>query len=171
MPRRLKRKGQKETPGIETFMRDGNPTWFEIEGEPDPAKREARQHACRLARDELLRVYREWKRGTLPPLDFRVRFFCEQWIAENDGRLPSPLNTGRPADEHHRLLIAVHVKEAIEARGGKRGSVEAALREVAERHRLSYDQVRDIHYDRDPEWRHVVAVELVRRKLEVESDR
>jgi hypothetical protein len=58
----------------------------------------------------------------------------------------------------------VHVEEAIEASGGKRGSVKAALREVAKRDGVSYDHVRDIHYDPDAEWRRIVAVELDRRK-------
>jgi hypothetical protein len=60
----------------------------------------------------------------------------------------------------------MHVEEAIEVHGGKRGSVEVALLEVAKRDGVSYDHVRDIHYDRDPEWRRIVAVELDRRKVD-----
>jgi hypothetical protein len=163
MPRHWNRKGQKYIPEVDILLRDANPTRSEIEDEPDPTKREARQRECERARDELMRMYRDWQRGT-SPIDFRVRLFCENWIAKNGGRLPQPLNTGRPPNEHHRLLIAVHVEEAIEAHGGKRGSVESALREVAERDRVSYDHVRDVYYDRDPEWRNIVAVELACRK-------
>jgi hypothetical protein len=60
----------------------------------------------------------------------------------------------------------VHVQEAIEARGRKRGSVEEALREVAERDGVSYDHVKDIYNDPDPDWRYTVAVELSRRRYE-----
>jgi len=167
MPRRWKRKSQKYLPEIEILLRDAIPTWFEIEGEFDSKKREMRGRESEIAKDELVRIYRDArKRGVLNKLDFRLRLFCERLMAQDDDRLPPPLNTGRPSDEHRRLLIALHVKEAIEARGSRRGSVEAAVREVAARDGLSYDQVRDIYYDRDPEWRHVVAVEFARRKAE-----
>jgi hypothetical protein len=165
MPRRWKRKGQKYIPEIAILLRNAMPTCLEIKGEPDPTKREACRHECEIARDELLRMYRARERGDLPTLDFQVRNCCEQWIAQNGGRIPPPLNTGRPPDKHRRLLIAVHVKEAIGASGGKWGSVEAALQKVAGRERLSYDQVRDIHYDPDPEWRRAVAIELSWRKV------
>jgi hypothetical protein len=166
MPRHWHRKSQKYVPEIEILLRNANPTRSEIEGELDRKKREARQRERDIARDELMRMYRDWNSGTSSILDFRVRLFCERLIAENEGRIPPPLNTGRPPDKHRRLLIAVHVKEAIEASGGKRGSVKAALSEVARRDGVSYDQVRDIHYDPDPDWRGIVAVELSRRKAE-----
>jgi hypothetical protein len=56
------------------------------------------------------------------------------------------------------------VQEAIDARGKKRGSVEEALNEVAERARVSYDRLREIYYDSD---RLAVEVELDRRKYDV----
>ena len=165
MPRRWNRKGQKYIPEIEILLRNASPTWLEIEGELDPIKRRVHERERDIARDELMRMYRDWLRG-VSPIDFRVRVSCERWIAKNGSHLPRPLNTGRPPDKHRRLLIAVHVKEAIEASGGKRGSVEAALLEVARREGVSYDYVRDIHYDRDPECRRIVAVELARRQAE-----
>jgi hypothetical protein len=170
MPRRWKRKGQKYFPEIDILLRDAVPTWTEIEGEPDGLKRRKRRRECDGARDDLVRLYRDaQKRGTLHNLDIRIRHSCEQLADQNGGQLPRALNTGRPADEHRRLLIAVHVRESIEARGGKRGSVIAALDEVAKRHALSFDQVRDIYYDPNPEWRRTVEVELNRRTLEAEA--
>src|SRR5262249_18828983 len=144
---------------------DANPTWSEIEGEPDLEKREARKRECKIAIDELVKIYREHeKRGTLHTLDIRVRLICGQLKTRNAGQFPPPLNTGKPPDLHHRLLFAVHVREEIEALGGKHGAVKAALEAVAKRENVSFEHLRDIHYDRDREWRNIVAAELGRRK-------
>jgi hypothetical protein len=122
-----------------------------------------------FATDKLLKLCRDAeKQGTVDQLDPAVRIFCDTQKARNAGRLPKSKG-GRPTDEHHRLLIAVHVQEAIEARSGRRGSVEEALREVAERDGVSYDHVRDIYYDPDPEWRDTVAKELARLRYEAEG--
>jgi hypothetical protein len=89
-------------------------------------------------------------------------------MERNHGRLPDPKG-GRPTDEHRRLLIAAHVREAIASHSGKWGSVELALKQVAKDDGVSYEYVREIHYDRDPEWRRVVDVELAWRKFLAEG--
>jgi hypothetical protein len=119
MPRRWKRKRPKIISPIDILLRNANPLRSEIEDEPDPRKREERQRECDIARDELMRMYRNWLRGA-SHIDFQVRVFCEQQIVKNGGHMPPPLNTGRPPDKDRRLLIAVHVQEAIKASGGKR---------------------------------------------------
>jgi hypothetical protein len=108
------------------------------------------------------------KRGSRP--DQRIRNFNEAVKASNGGCLPKPKG-GRPLGhrDHDRFLLAIKVqeaKEAIETRGKKRGSVEGALNEVAEREGVGYDRLREIHYDLDPEWRRDVKIELARRKWE-----
>jgi hypothetical protein len=108
------------------------------------------------------------KRGSRP--DQRIRNFIEAVKASNGGCLPKPKG-GRPLGhrDHDRFLLAIKVqeaKEAIEARGKKRGSVEGALKEVAEREEVDYDRLREIHYDPDPEWKRAIKAELARRKWE-----
>jgi hypothetical protein len=148
------------------LLRDAQPTFNEIEGEPDVRKRRERERARDFAIGKLLKMHRDAeKQGSLNQLDLQVRMFCDAHKARNAGVLPKSKG-GRPLDEHRRLSIAVHVHEAIEARGRKRGSVEEALREVAERDCVSYDHVRDIYHDPDPEWQSTVAAELSRRRYE-----
>jgi hypothetical protein len=156
-------------PDISVLLRDGQPLHKEIEGEPNPRKRRERERARDFAHDCLFKMYRyAERRGKLEDLDIRVRFFCEESRERNAGILPRPTG-GRPTLEHRRLSLAVHVIEEIEALGRKRGSIELALKTVAKRDNVSYDHVRDIHYDPDPGWRRVVAAELARRKFENES--
>ena len=153
-------------PEISVLLRHAQPLHKEIEGETDSRARRERERARDFARDCLFKMYRyAEKRGKLGDLDIRVRFFCEQLRLHNDGILPRAKG-GRPVSDHRRLLIAVHVHQEIEALGRKKGSVEKALKHVAEDDGVSYEYVREIHYDRDPEWRRIVAVELARRKFE-----
>jgi hypothetical protein len=168
VPRR--RKGLEHyCPSIPVLLRDARPTKAEITDEPDPSKRRDTQRAYELAVDQLTKMYRSARKsGKLDRLDPRVRNFCELLKDRNQGRLPKPKG-GRPTAEHRRLSMAIEVKTAIGARGKKRGSVEQALREVSERFGVSYDHLRDIHYDRDPEWRSTVKAELSRRKFEAEG--
>jgi len=104
------------------------------------------------------------ERRSLHRLDPRVRNFCEDLKASNSGHLPKPKG-GRPFGDrdNKRFWLAIKVHEAIEARGKKRGSVEEALNEVAERERVSYDRLREIYYDSDPQ---AVKIELDRRKYD-----
>lgn len=153
---------------IPVLLRDAQPTWHEIDGEPNPRKR---RHARDSARATLMRMGRDAeKRGALAQLDIRIRNFLEREKVRNRRghrkRLPKPKG-GRPLGNRVvRLLLAVEVHEAIEAHGKKRGSVGSALSEVAGRRGVSSNYLREIHYDRDPEWRRDVKAELARRKYE-----
>jgi hypothetical protein len=87
--------------------------------------------------------------------------------AHYNGDIPRG-RAGAPTKDHEQLLIKVHVLETIAALGDLRGKVEQALHEVANRHGVIYDHVRDIHYGRgpkwrDPKWRQAVEVEMARR--------
>jgi hypothetical protein len=148
---------------LSTELRDAQPTWHEIDGERDPRKRHERIARARSAREVLMRMGRDAeKRGSLHRLDPRVRNFIEGEKARNGGCLPEPKG-GKPLGHRNnkRFLLAIKVHEAIKARGKKRGSVEGALNEVAERERVSYDRLREIYYDSDPR---DVEIELSRRK-------
>jgi hypothetical protein len=161
-----RRKGTKYTRELPVLLRDAQPTWREIDGEPNAHRRRERIRSRDTAIDALTKMYRDaQKRGATARLDVRVRNFCEGLKSRNRGRLPKSKG-GRPTGEHRRLLLAIKVHEAIEARGNRRGSVESALSEVASRLGVSYDHLRDIHYDRDPKWRRAVKAELARRKYE-----
>jgi hypothetical protein len=147
------------------LLRDAEPLYSEIEGEPDDAKRRECERRRDFARGELFKIYRDAeKRGAVQALPIEVQMFCEQEKARNGGILPKSRG-GRPTKEHERLLVAVHVLEAIAALGKQRGRVEIALRETADRFGLTYDHVRDIHYDRDPKWQRIVSVEMAWRQL------
>jgi hypothetical protein len=160
VPRR--RKGIDYCPPIPVLLRDANPTRAEISGDPEACERRD------LARGRLAKMYREAeKRRGIDRLDFDVRMFCEQ-LKREQGCLPK-LKGGRPTAEHRRLLTRVRVEEAIKRRGEKRGSVKAAIEEVAERYGVSYDHVSDIYKDRDPDFR-AVAVELDLRRRKIHGE-
>jgi hypothetical protein len=154
------RKGTKYVSEIAILLRDAEPTLAEIEGQPTQRKRRENERSRALAIDELVMMYREAaKLGILDRLDPRVRNFCERLKGKEGkfGRLPRPKG-GRPRDPHRRLLIEITVLEAIEAEGGKRGSVERAMRQAAKQFNVHYRRVREIHYDRDPDWKREVRV-------------
>jgi len=154
---------------LATVLRDAQPTRHEIDGEPNLRKRRERIALAKSAREVLMRIHRDAeKRASLHRLDPRVRNFVEGVKARNGGCLPKPKG-GKPLGhrDHDRFLLAIKVQEAIEARGKKRGSVEGALNEVAEREGVDYDRLREIHYDRDPDWKRAVKIELDRRERDV----
>jgi hypothetical protein len=166
---KLRKQIERYIPEISTLLRDAEPTWAEIEGEQDPRKRRDRERARDVANDELLSMYRDAeKRDALDQLDYRVRVHCEQLRERNGGKLPTRKG-GRPFNEHQRLLIAVAVREAISAQTSKRKNVARAIRDVFERYRarfnISIETIRDLHYDRDPEWQRTVAAEMAFRAL------
>ena len=168
MPRR---RDPLKTRAIPVLLRDAQPTWREIDGEPNERKQQERRHARDAATDTLMRMHRDAEeRDALARLDPRIRNFVADLKTRNRmlhrKRLPKPKG-GRPfGDRERRLRLAIEIREKIEALGIKRGSVEAALLEVADRLGVSYDYLREIHYDRDPEWRRAVKAELGRRKYE-----
>jgi hypothetical protein len=170
LPRQWLRKGVPHIPQLPVLFRDAQPTYADIEGEPDAYKRAERERARDRAIDELVKRYRAAEKGgKLNELDPGIRWFCEALKRRNDGRFPKARG-GAPTKEHERLLLAISVQEKIEALGKTRGKVELALREVADQFRRSYDHVRDIHYDRDPHWRSILRAEVARRKYETAVD-
>jgi hypothetical protein len=166
-----RRKGTKYTRELPILLRDAQPTWNELDGEPSAHKRRERIRARDSATDDLMKRYRDAEsRGAIAGLDIGIRNFCEGLKARNRGRLPKPRG-GRPAAKDHRFLIAVEVQEAIELRGRSYGSVEQALKDVSERRNLSYDYVRDTYYGPDREWRLAVKAEVALRKYEAAVDK
>jgi len=158
---------------IPVLLRDAQPLYREIEGEPDIHKRRERERARDTAKGELFKLYRDAeKRKAVHRFPLELKWFVEAEKARNNGVLPRALG-GCPAKEHERLLVAVYLQEAIAALGKRRGRVKLALHEAADHFRLSYDHVRDIHYNRDrdlddrelEEWRRLVKIELACRKL------
>jgi hypothetical protein len=152
---------------ISHLLRDACPTFFEIEGEKDPAKRRANERARDQATDALIKLYREAeRRNGLSELDISVRFFCQDLKARNGGKLPNPKG-GRPAEEDRYLRIAFYITEKAEVRGGGHGSVEGALKDAAEHFNLDYKTVRDIYYETRAaeDWPSVVKAERAWRSL------
>jgi hypothetical protein len=123
-------------------------------------------HARNSAIDTLIKLYlHAEKNGYLARLDLGIRNFVEELKARNQGSLPEPKG-GRPFGERvKRLKLAIKAQEAIEAHGKKRGSVEAALLEAADREGVTYNYLKEIHYDPDPEWRLAVKAERALMKL------
>jgi hypothetical protein len=159
-------------------VRDAQPTWFEIEGEAKPAERAEAERRRNVADVELFRMYRRARAsrqlGTLP-LD--IRQFCEGVIARDPTRAAKAMRaaTGAPQREEMRLNLAVAVLDWIDSQPGPRGSVDAALKDVARKfaakYGTTYYAVRKIHYDSDPTFRRTVEVERSRRKLERLAER
>jgi hypothetical protein len=182
MPKR--RKSEKYVSHVAVLLRDAQPTWRELHpihrnGKSDIHKQRECIHACKLAADELLKMYWTAKRhGTMAQLDIRVRNFCERMKAGNGGVLPKPKG-GRPTDVRHRFLIAVEVQEARDTRGRKYGSLEQALQEVSKRRKISYDHVKDSYDGRGArfvfipfkEWRLAVKAEVALRKENATVDK
>jgi hypothetical protein len=135
-----------------------------IEREPDPRERRKLDRRRRCANDCLVKMYRNAeKRGELDRIDPRVWLFCKAQMDRLGGHLPQAKG-GAPRKENDRFLIAMDMLKTIERRGVEgRGSVEAALQEVAQRHHRAERYVRNIYYDPDPCWRREVLLELAMR--------
>jgi hypothetical protein len=157
------RKGEKYVPEIPILLRDAQPTWREIEGEPDPKKQKENKRKQDDATDHLITIYCDrQEQGRLDELDRQVLSFCEQLKSRNGGKLPRRIG-GRPENSHRRILIAISVMDAINQKGGARGAVEQAFKEVAVKFDITPRSVRDIYYDRDPEWMDDLNAEIARR--------
>jgi hypothetical protein len=154
VPRRHKLKYEPELLNI--VLRDAQPTRSEIEREPDALRRQ--DWATRM----LGSIYHDAeKHGELHRLDPRIRNFCERYKA-NHGHLPRS-EGGRPPDRDRRLLIAVAIHDEVKALGPER-NIESALWEVTIRMGGSYDYVKEIFYDRDPELLEAIEIERAHRK-------
>ena len=174
------RKGADDLPFVPMLIRDAMTTDAEIKAELDPRKRRE------LERTRDKAIARLMKLSWYP----HVRVFLDHLGDRYGGHLPKAKG-GRPANEHRRLLIAVHVHESIERRGGRHGDIEAAIGEIAERDELfdrrrrrrpsgrkgrhmsvpqpsepatRYDYIKEILNDTDPDWLRAVAVELKLRR-------
>jgi len=157
-------RGHRDVPILAVLLRDAQPRWVEIEGESDARKREERHRAFDIARDELVRFYSEAETdGRLAELDPRIRALCEEWMAENGGLLPRRKG-GAPRDEHFRMMLHMAVRHRI-ATGTSR-TADHALHTVAEQAGRSYELVRAIFYDPDPEWQRAAAAEWARLNYE-----
>jgi hypothetical protein len=173
VPRR--KTGKKETPEypseilpeISVLLRAARPTSADIAVEPDARKRREKERNRDLATELLIKICREPEsHGEIDRLDlFRAQMFCKDLRERNHDSLPKGKG-GRSPAKHRRLLIAVYVREEIEADRQKWGRVERALKKVAERHSASERYVRNIYNDPDPEWRRTVKVELAWRKID-----
>lgn len=157
------RKGDRYVSEISTLIRDAQPTWNEIQEEPNARTRRATERRRDIAIDELVTLFREYDgQNRLSELDPRVLLFCNELKKQNGQQLPKRKG-GRPVDMHRRLLIAVSVSDAVKQRGGSRNRVEPALAEVAAKFNVSSRTVRDIYYDRDPDWMFELNAEMSRR--------
>ena len=131
-------------------------------------KRKANELKRDKATAELMRLYRRAKAvGKLRQLDPQVRQFCENIIMRDPARTAAAgrARTGAPDQSDRRMKIAVAVALEIEARGGRHGCVEAALKAVASRFKREYAAVRKIHYETDPDWRRALKASIAIEKL------
>src|SRR5262245_43535454 len=154
MPPRRKEKYTRE---LQVLRRDAQPTWHEIEGEPNERKRQDRIRARDSAIDELIKIvrtkrFRGEKLGALEQL--RVNNVIKGLMARNRGHLPRPKG-GRPREHPSHLQLAVRVLEELEV-CEKKESISSALEKVAGRLDADYEYIKEIYYDylcrdRDPE--------------------
>jgi hypothetical protein len=166
------RKSQHYPAEIATLIRAAQPTYAEIEGEPDLAKRQKRQRECDRATDELIEISRSPKLFVQLSRAHQLEI---QWVIEGLKRSRRAFPTrkgGRPPDEHRRLLIAVKTAERV--KGG--ATVSEAIKFVCGWHNecfqgsLEPKSVKAIYYDKDPEWQRSLHVELSRRAYERQAD-
>ena len=155
MPQRHKLKYDPEL--LNVVLRDAQPTRSEIEREPDARKRQ--DWATRL----LGSIYHDAEKyGELHLLDPRIVNFCEIFKARNGGYLPKSKG-GRSPNQHHRLLIALAIHDKVKALGPG-SNIEAALWDTSIQMGVSYDYVKEIFYDQDPEWLRAMEIERAHRK-------
>jgi hypothetical protein len=157
-------RGNRYVPSLATLIRDAQPTYSEIDGEPDIKKRTANERRRDIARDEILRRYKEAETaGRLDTLDRAILDLCEEWRRQNGGVLPRRKG-GAPADPHWRMMAFLAAREAVEAGKIDKRGLLASLRALAERSGVEFDSIKGIYYDRDPMWLCEVKVELHRRE-------
>lgn len=171
---------------ISSLLRDARPTARELEGRPnvldvrdarfagreiddtpDPRKARDAARARDLACAELVRLYCEAKRArALDTLRVDARFFVERLIRMNGGKLPKlRLPPGRPRDRlSNGLVVYLAVLKELDALGPGHGNKTKAIQAVARRHGRSPQDVRDIFYNRHPEWKETVRLELALRE-------
>jgi hypothetical protein len=154
-------------------VRDALQAGREIDDAPDPRKAREAARARDLACAELVRLYREAKTArALDKLRVDARFFVERLIRINGGKLPKlRLPPGRPRDRLDKgLVVYLAVLQELDALGPGRGNKTKAIETVARRHNRSQQDVRDIFYNRHPEWRETVRLELALRQEWLEAD-
>jgi hypothetical protein len=176
------------------LLRYARPTARELEGRPnlldlrngiaDEADlRKAREARLRrdLAIHRLMVVWHDAKtRGQLGQLPTDIRFFVERLIRENDGKRPR-LRIGRPRDPRHslrRILICLKLQEELTARKPPPRKLQDTLKDIAKNlnitseetggvtiRAVSYQEVREIYYDRSPEFQDAVKGTVAMREL------
>jgi hypothetical protein len=153
-------------------VRDAQRAGREIDDTPDPRKAREAARARDIARTELVHLYQEAKRAhALDKLSLDIRFFIEDLIRANGGKLPKlRLPPGRPRNPHKMMLVHLAVLEELDALGLGHGNITKAIETVARRvHRRAQD-VRDIFYNRHPEWQEAVRVSIALRHVLKEGD-
>jgi hypothetical protein len=165
-------RGSVYVPTLSFLLSDAQPTWRALEGEPDPRTRRRRERQRDEARDELIRIYTEAEStGALETLAPSIKELCERWATENEGHLPKRKG-GAPRDDHFRLTIhvaAIQALAAIPEPSRTKGFTDRTLRDVAARVGRSYESVRNIFYDPDPDWQRAAAVEWSRVQHDAEA--
>jgi hypothetical protein len=163
------------------LLRDARPTRREIEDEPDARKRQDQKRARDSVIYELIKAgqTRMLRGERLGALDLcRIRNFCKDLGAARNRKrgLPKP-NGGRPKESPARLRLAVAIWEAFETNRKKpkseREKASSVLEKVAHRLHKKLSYVREVYYDRDPEWRRAVEAELFvsQENAEIEASR
>ena len=163
------RKGERPfVPSVHTLLRDANPTWFEIDGEPDPIKRAKNERARDFATAELMKLYRRALKSGKPwRIEPRVFYFCERITNEEPERAAKAMRarTGAPDQRSRRLSIAVDVEREVLGAPKGRGALARAIASVAARRKCSLAAVRKIYLQGDPEWKEAITVSLELQNL------
>lgn len=160
------RKSEKYLPELPILLRHAMPLGQEIEGEQDATKRHERTRARDIARDELIRIYRQHQSaGTLHLMDANFRLVCELFMPNWPQTLKQPIG-GRPTNDGRKLEIAMFVHELIHMAGGIRGSRSAAYTAAADRFGIKYESVRDIINDKRTKWQRTLRAAIAMRAIE-----
>jgi hypothetical protein len=151
---------------LSTLLREAQPTWSEIDGEPNKLKRKERERSRDIATKTLITIkntgkFRGEKLGTLDRL--RVSSFIKELMDRNGGRLPTSRGV-KPQESPVRLQHAVAILKAIETNSEKpkreQEKVSSVLKTVAHNSGKQLSYIKEIYYDlRLPKWRGTVKAE------------
>jgi hypothetical protein len=176
------------------LLRYARPTKRELEGRPnildlrdgvadelDPRKAREAKLRRNSAIHELTKIWRDaTKAGQLDQLPPDIRFFVEGLIRSNGGKLPKP-RIGRPRDRYRslrRTLIYLRMQDKLAACNPAPRKLQETLKAIAKNlnitseetggitiNTISYAQIREIYYDRSPEFRDAVFITVAMREL------
>lgn len=134
-------------PTIAILLRDAQPLYCEVAGEPDERTRIANVRRAQVATETLIRLFRTAAAdGRTDELYPGVREFVELQMDENNGSLPKGKG-GRPLADHDQFTVAVAIAMEVRKRNAIRSrQIVAVIEAIATRAGCSKEKARAAYY-------------------------